>query len=353
MRNFRSVLPLLLFFLLVLSGCSRKRIDRTEDIRSGRIAVFKDALGQSGLDSLFKDAVITDFSKPVDFVLAVTSGKCDAGVIDTAYTDDFLNVSTRLALLGNDVPSDSPVSIIVLRSRIEGGDSYNGKHIYTDTVERFHKSIISKGYWLLLAKGLYVTLIIFIFALAIAFILSSLLVWMSYRPALKKVVGPVLGFINTIHDVPSIVLIFFFYYVVFASSQVDGILVCIIALGIYSTGSFTKIFKTSLEQIDILQHQAAEMLGLRGWKKYRLVILPQAIKTMLPFLGSESKALLRATTYAGYISQFDLVKVTEIIRNQTYDAFIPLLVVSIIFLAISHLITAGYGLLYKKLFTNA
>jgi ABC-type arginine/histidine transport system permease subunit len=71
---------------------------------------------------------------------------------------------------------------------------------------------------------------------------------------------------------------------------------------------------------------------------------------MLPFIGAETKVLLRATTYAGFISELDLVKVTEIIRNQTYDVLVPLLLVSIIFLIISHFIVEGLSAIYNKAF---
>jgi ABC-type amino acid transport system permease subunit len=147
-----------------------------------------------------------------------------------------------------------------------------------------------------------------------------------------------------------VVLIFFFYYVVFATSHISGIIVCAISLGVYSSGSLMNIFTVHLNQVDRNQHAAAEMLGLTGWKKYRYVILPQAVKPMLPLIGAECKVLLRATTFAGYISELDLVKVTEIIRNQTYDVLVPLLLVSVIFLILSHFIVEGLSAIYNKAF---
>jgi polar amino acid transport system permease protein len=111
-----------------------------------------------------------------------------------------------------------------------------------------------------------------------------------------------------------------------------------------------KVFKVHLGQVDRIQHSAAQMLGLTGWKRYRYVILPQAVKPMLPLIGAESKVLLRATTYAGYISELDLVKVTEIIRNQTYDVLVPLLLVSVIFLILSKIIVKSLSVIYNKAF---
>ena len=173
---------------------------------------------------------------------------------------------------------------------------------------------------------------------------------MNGNRILRYISGPISYFIRKIHDVPSVVLIFFFYYIVFASVHISGILVCAIALGVYASGSYMNIFNVHLNQIDRTQHAAAQMLGLTGWKKYRYVILPQAVKPMLPLIGAESKVLLRATTFAGFISETDLVKVTEIIRNETYDMFIPLLLVSIVFLIISHLIVEGLSAIYNKVF---
>ena len=71
---------------------------------------------------------------------------------------------------------------------------------------------------------------------------------------------------------------------------------------------------------------------------------------MLPLIAAEAKVLLRATSYAGYISGLDLVKVTEIIRNDTYDVLVPLLMVSIIFLFMSHIIVESLSAIYNKAF---
>ena len=149
---------------------------------------------------------------------------------------------------------------------------------------------------------------------------------------------------------PSVVLIFFFYYVVFATVHVSGIIICSLALGVYTSGSLMNVFSVHLNQIDKNQHAAAEMLGLKGWNKYKYVILPQAVKPMLPFIAAESKVLLRATTYAGYISGLDLVKVTEIIRNETYDVLVPLLLVSVVFLILSEIIVGSLSAIYNKVF---
>ena len=123
-----------------------------------------------------------------------------------------------------------------------------------------------------------------------------------------------------------------------------------LALGVYTSGSFINIFNVHLNQIDRNQHDAAQMLGLKGWNKYRYVILPQAVKPMVPLIGAEANVLLRTTAFAGFISEVDLIKVTEIIRSQTYDVLVPLLLVSVIYLLLSHIVVEGVSAIYSKMF---
>jgi polar amino acid transport system permease protein len=225
-----------------------------------------------------------------------------------------------------------------------------GGDVMDQSIERIGQSLIYNDYWKMILGGLKVTVTICFFGIIMAFAIAILMCWMNRTRYLKYVSKPLTSFIKTIHDVPSVVLIFFFYYVVFSAVKVGGIFVCIVALAVYTSGSFIKIIDIGLSQVDLNQHYAAQMLGLSGWKKYRYVILPQAVKPMVPLLAAESKVLLRATTYAGYISQMDLVKVTEMIRKETYDMLVPLVFVSIVFLILSKLIVVSLDAIYEKAF---
>ena len=143
----------------------------------------------------------------------------------------------------------------------------------------------------------------------------------------------------------------FFYYVVFASVPfVNGVCVSIIALGVYSSASLTKIFTIHIEQVGKEQREVARMLGLTSPQIYRYIVLPQAIKSMLPLVIGELKLLLRSTSYAGYIAQKDLVKAVDAIRAQTFDAFVPLLFISLLYLALSWMIVHSVKMLSSKFF---
>ena len=79
--------------------------------------------------------------------------------------------------------------------------------------------------------------------------------------------------------------------------------------------------------------------------------MPQAIKTMLPLVIGEMKVLLRATSYAGYIAQKDLVKAVDSIRTETGDVFLPLLFISLLYLFLSWMIAKIFHLLHVKFFS--
>jgi polar amino acid transport system substrate-binding protein len=163
---------------------------------------------------------------------------------------------------------------------------------------------------------------------------------------------PLSWMVSVLHDIPPVVLMMFFYYVVFVSSGLSGVVVSIIALGIYTSGSLYKIFKIHIMQVGKEQRESAFMLGLKERQAYRYVILPQALKSSMPLIAGELKLLLRSTSYAGYIAQKDLVKAADAIQSDTLEAFIPLLVVSLLYLFLSWAITELLYWLYKKLFVH-
>jgi ABC-type amino acid transport system permease subunit len=132
----------------------------------------------------------------------------------------------------------------------------------------------------------------------------------------------------------------------------NGVLVSIIALGVYTSGSLAKLFKIHIHQVGKEQYEAGRMLGFTPWQTYRYIVLPQAVHNMLPLVIGELKVLLRATSYAGYIAQKDLVKAVDSIRSETGDAFIPLLFISLLYLFLSWLIAKAIQWLNVKLFRH-
>ena len=219
-----------------------------------------------------------------------------------------------------------------------------------DLQQQIYRNFLAEDALQLILGGFQNTLVIFFFGAIWAFVLATFLTYLYINNKWQWLYRPLQWFVATIHDVPAVVLMMFFYYVVFSASM-NGVLVSIIALGVYSSGALEKIFKIHIKQVGKEQYEAGRMLGFTPWQIYRLIILPQAIKTMLPLVIGEMKVLLRATSYAGYIAQKDLVKAVDSIRTETGDVFLPLLFISLLYLFLSWMIAKIFHLLHVKFFS--
>lgn len=218
-----------------------------------------------------------------------------------------------------------------------------------DWKQQIYRNFLTDDALHLILSGFQNTLVIFFFGAIWALLLASFLTYLYINHKWQWLYRPLQWFVATIHDVPAVVLMMFFYYVIFSAS-LNGIVVSIIALGVYTSGTLTKIFKIHIKQVGTEQYEAGRMLGFTSKQIYRLIVLPQAVKSMLPLVVGEMKVLLRATSYAGYIAQKDLVKAVDSIRAQTEDVFIPLLFVSLLYLLLSWMIGKIFHLLYVKFF---
>ena len=139
------------------------------------------------------------------------------------------------------------------------------------------------------------------------------------------------------------------YYVIFASVRIDKILVGILAFGINSGAYVAEIVRSGIMSIDRGQFEAGSSLGLNYAKTMKHIILPQAFKNVLPALANECIVLLKETSVAGYIALEDLTKGGDIIRSITYEPFLPLIAVAIIYLVIVVGLSALVGKLERRL----
>lgn len=239
--------------------------------------------------------------------------------------------------------SDNPKEITEHSAAVEADYSFN------KNVERWVQSLLSVEMWRLIWGGLKTTVVIFVFAAILAILFGIGLTYLAISRKCSLFFKPVNWFVTTIHDVPSVALMMFFYYVIFAG-KMNGILVSIIALGVYMSGSMLRVFKIHIQQVGEGQIEAGRALGMTTRQCYRYIVLPQAVKAMIPFIIPELKVLLRATSYAGYIAQKDLIKAVFAIRDIYSDMLVPLLIASILYLTLSWVITKLIENLGVKIF---
>jgi His/Glu/Gln/Arg/opine family amino acid ABC transporter permease subunit len=159
-------------------------------------------------------------------------------------------------------------------------------------------------------------------------------------------------YLTVIRGTPVVVQLLIIYFVIFGSVNIDKVFVAIVAFGINSGAYVAEIIRGGIMSIDRGQMEAGRSLGLSYWQTMREIILPQAFKNVLPALGNEFIVLLKETSICGYIALQDLTKGGDIIRSQTYDAFLPLVAVALIYLIVVMFLSHLMGRLEKRLKRN-
>lgn len=219
--------------------------------------------------------------------------------------------------------------------------------------ERFVQNFIAEDRWMYLVDGLRVTLEVTLFAcllgLVLGFIIAIIRSTHDTTGRLRFLNFLCKVYLTVIRGTPVVVQLLIIYFVIFGSTDVDKIVVAIIAFGINSGAYVAEIVRSGIMSIDKGQTEASRSLGLSFFQTMRYVIIPQAFKNVLPALANEFIVLLKETSVCGYIALQDLTKGGDIIRGRTYDAFMPLIMVAAIYLVMVCILTALVTRLERRL----
>ena len=223
-------------------------------------------------------------------------------------------------------------------------------------INKFHSTLIEKDRWLYLLDGLKTTLIITFFAVILGMVLGFLIaIVRSTHDKTGK-----LGFLNVlariyltvIRGTPVVVQLLIIYFVIFASVNVGKTFVAVLAFGLNSAAYVAEIVRSGIMSVDNGQFEAGSSLGLNYAQTMMYIIIPQAFKNVLPSLANECIVLLKETSVAGYIAVQDLTKGGDTIRSATYEPFMPLIAVAIIYLVIVMVLTHFVTKLERRLAAN-
>lgn len=224
---------------------------------------------------------------------------------------------------------------------------------FQDFGKRFYNNFIQGARYMWLLKGLSVTLTITLGSTLLGVLIGLVLAIIKTIQNSGKKVGP-LGFLvdaylTVIRGTPVMVQLLIIYYVVFASSSPNTIVVAIMAFGINSGAYVAEIIRAGIEAVDKGQMEAGRSLGFSYAKTMQLIIIPQATKNVLPALFNELITLLKETSIAGYIAIDDLTRAGLQIRNKTFEPFLPLMAIALIYLVIVMALTALMRKLERRL----
>ena len=221
---------------------------------------------------------------------------------------------------------------------------------------QFELNFIEADRWKILLSGLGVTLEVTFFALILGIAMGFLvaIVRSAHDQTGKLKILNVIAKVYTtvIRGTPVLVQLLIIYFVIFASVDISKVFVAVVAFGLNSGAYVSEIVRSGIMSIDRGQLEAGRSLGFNYRQTMFHIIMPQAFKNILPALGNEFITLLKETSVAGYIALTDLTKAGDLIRSRTFSAFMPLLAVALIYLAMVGLFTALLGRLERRLRTS-
>ena len=223
-------------------------------------------------------------------------------------------------------------------------------------------NFIDDSRWSLLANGLLVTLEITLVATLLGIVIGVAVATVrstwdqnneNMRPSAGKNVMGMLNsvckfYLTVIRGTPMVIQLMIMYYIIFASSR-NGVLIAMLAFGINSGAYVAEIIRGGIMSVDRGQLEAGRSLGFNYVQTMWHIIIPQAMKSVLPALANEFIVLLKETSVAGYVAVKDLTKGGDLIRGVTYSPFMPLIAVALIYLVMVMFFTWLVGKLERRL----
>ena len=217
--------------------------------------------------------------------------------------------------------------------------------------EKLNETFIVSGGYRYLIEGFQNTIIITLGALLIGVVIGALIAIIKFfaeeSPRLKPLAFLCDLYTTVIRGIPITVLLLIFYLVILVSAA--DLTVAILAFGINSGAYMAELMRSGINAVDKGQMEAGRSLGMTRAQTMRKIILPQAVRYILPAIGNEMIALLKETAVAGYVAIVDLTRAGNLIRNNTFDAANPLFLVALIYLILVVGLTSLLGLLERKL----
>lgn len=214
--------------------------------------------------------------------------------------------------------------------------------------ESFVENFIVEDRYMLIVRGLGTTILISLLAVLLGCIIGFIMAF--FRLSKIKVLNWIAGiYIDVIRGTPTVVQLLIIYYVIFTPfKNMPKVVIAAISFGINSGAYVAEIVRGGILSVDRGQMEAGRSLGLTSAQTMRLIIIPQAIKNILPALGNEFIVLVKETAIAGYIALQDLTKASDIIRSITWSSM-PLFATAIIYFILVKLLSKGLQVFEKRL----
>ena len=266
----------------------------------------------------------------------VTTGKLDLGL----NALEILPERQQNMLFANPTYVEQAVAVVSVESSDE--------NFLAQVTRRIKFSLVDENRWQMLVDGaaltIFITLLSIIFGTALGFG-----AYMIYREGNKFVNKIIDGIYRALQGVPTLVMLMFFYYFVFGYVDIPASLVAVVVFSIVLSITVFILLKNGADAIPRGQTEAALSLGFSERRAFVKFILPQVVRNMFSSYQLALNVTLLETAVVGYISVQDLTKMSDMIRARTYDAFVPIIAVAIIYFLLSRLLLFVTDIIARKI----
>ena len=302
-----------------------------EYVRDGKVVGYDMELAAMFCQACGYGLEIVDMN--YDAVLpAVQTGKCEFAAAGISITPE------RAETVSFSEPNYSGGVVLAVLKADQLPAAGTAEETFWDSVAAsFTRTFIRENRWKLFLDGIGTTMLITLLAILFGTALGFLL-FMLCRNGNPIANGATRFSMWLVQGTPMVVLLMILYYVIFGSVSISGIVVAVIGFTLTFGASVLGLLKMGVGMIDQGQYEAAYALGHSNRHTFFKIILPQAIPHVMPAYQGEIVGLIKATAIVGYIAVQDLTKMGDIVRSRTYEAFFPLIAVTVIYFLLEGLL---------------
>lgn len=227
--------------------------------------------------------------------------------------------------------------------------------IFSKKIARFATIFIDQNGYVKVLEGLKNTLLIAVSGLVIGILIGILIAGVRVMPKYKRL-PRILNSICSVYvaffrGTPMVVQLLLFYYVLFPllGINITGVQISMIVFGLNSGAYISEIMRGGILSVDGGQMEAGRAVGLSFFTTMQKIVIPQAVKNILPSLGNEFIALIKETSIVSFVGAADLYVAFNLIGTNSYEFMVPYLVMALIYIVLVLIISAGIKLMERGL----
>jgi polar amino acid transport system permease protein len=222
-------------------------------------------------------------------------------------------------------------------------------------IAKFLEIFIEQNGYVTVIEGLKNTLSIAVVGLIIGIVIGTLIATVRVVPKYKtlpRVLNSICSFyVELFRGTPIVVQLLIFYYVLFPMMGVkmDGVQVSMMVFGLNSGAYISEIMRSGIQSVDIGQMEGGRSVGLSFGTTMMKIVIPQAVKNILPTLGNEFIALIKETSVVSFVGAADLYKAFNVIGSNSYEFMVPYIVMALIYIVLVLIISLAIRLMERSL----